>query len=647
MAIYHCSLRVFSRADGHSAVAAAAYRAGAVIHDERAGHTHRYQNRKGVVSSFIVAPAGAPESTYTRALLWNAAERAETRKNSRVAREVILALPHELPAPAREALVRDMAGWLVERYRVAVDGALHSPVPGDDHDPRNHHAHLLFTTREITKDGLGAKTRILDDKEKGPHEIELIRKVWETLANDALQRAGFEDIQIDRRTLEDQGIDRIPQIHIGPEGKAADKNRKEDDTDDDGDDEEEGKQGSQSSGSGDKSPAPAPAKEQEKETGKDTGKDTEKDSRVDYQAIDQNRSRAELVEEIKRLNAERAQWPDIPLIEQIQTIEKEMIRLDKRVHHFEALYTKTSLPSAIKKAITEIIRFSKELLFTRILNRNALKLSSQEYQTRIVRQNFRYGQSYRVGIHDQIQTMRTRLHVLENMQASYKKYKAFVVSIEKAIAKSPTIQFAEKPQAKAVTTQESKIKITLKAALLREGIPEQFKPTEGKEIPSITKVFNAQNPVVQAQEIKQTITHDAKGYIANQPFHAPPQNRERKDWFIPANEKMRSFGQHIDHELSMRGHRVEMPDNSSNNDSSLQGAFQSGATSGKQTTYETVKKKVKTEAQDKREDIPPQYKQEPYEPETPQESKMSGAFSRASANDAPKQRHSSDPSYDL
>lgn len=637
MAIYHCSLRVFSRANGDSAVAAAAYRAGAVIHDERAGHTHRYQNRKGVVSSFIVAPADAPETTYTRALLWNAAERAETRKNSRVAREVILALPHELPPLARESLVRDMAGWLVERYRVAVDGALHSPVPGDGHDPRNHHAHLLFTTREITKDGLGAKTRILDDKEKGPHEIELIRKVWETLANDALQGAGFDDIQIDRRTLEDQGIDRIPQIHIGPEGKATDKNRKEDDTDDDGEDESEGKQGSQSSGSGDKSPAPTPAKEQERET----REDAEKDRRIDYQVIDQNRTRTELVEEIKQLNAERAQWPDIPLVEQIKAIEKEMTQLDKRVHHFETLYSKTSLSSAIKKSIVEIVRFSKELLFTRILNRQALNLSNQEYQTRMIRQNFRYGRSFRVGIHEQIKTMRTRLHVLEDMQASYTKYKAFVNSIEKAIANSPTIQFAENPQAKTITTQESAIKLTLKADLLREGVPEQFKPVKDKGISGITKAFNAQNPVAQTPETKQTLTSDiTKEQTATQPLHAKPPSRERKDWFIPANDKMRSFGQNIEYELMVRGHHVKMPDDNGKNDSGLRGVFQSAATSGKKTTYEAIREKIRTEAQDKREDIPPQYRQEQYEPETPKQSKMSGAFNRTAAppdDDKPSQ----------
>lgn len=218
MAIYHCSLRVFSRAENHSAVAAAAYRSGQKLIDERTGTIHRYEKRHGVVNAFILMPASAPERFQDRFVLWNAAEESETRKNSRVAREVIIALPYELSTAQRESLTRDMAAYLVEKYRVAVDVAIHSPCEGDGHDPRNHHAHLLFTTRELTPEGFGAKTRILDDKVTGPQQIEIIREVWETLANDALSRAGHSDVSIDRRTLEAQGIERIPQIH---EGKAS------------------------------------------------------------------------------------------------------------------------------------------------------------------------------------------------------------------------------------------------------------------------------------------------------------------------------------------------------------------------------------------------------------------------------------------
>jgi len=121
MAIYHCSLRTFSRAEGHSAVAAAAYRSGSLLKDEHTGRTHRYEKRTGVKSAFILAPKSAPEKFYTRAFLWNEAEASENRKNSRVAREVILALPHELSDKARAELTRDMGLYLVERYRVAVD----------------------------------------------------------------------------------------------------------------------------------------------------------------------------------------------------------------------------------------------------------------------------------------------------------------------------------------------------------------------------------------------------------------------------------------------------------------------------------------------------------------------------------------------
>ena len=173
---------------------------------------------------------------------------------------------------------------------------------------------------------------------------------------------------------------------------------------------------------------------------------------------------------------------------------------------------------------------------------------------------------------------------------------------------------------------------TLKADLLREGVPEQFKPVKDKGISGITKEFNAQTPVMKLPEIKLVNSSDTtKRKSEPRSSYATPPSRERKDWFIPANDKMRSFGENIEYELMVRGHRVKMPDNSSKGDSGLRGAFQSVATSGKKTTYEAVREKTRAEAQSKREDISPQYRQERYEPETPQSSKMSGAFNHAAA----------------
>ena len=123
----------------------------------------------------LFLPPKAP--AWNRAQLWEAAERAERRKNSVVAREVLLALPHEMPLAAHRKAVGAFCGWLVGRYGVAADAALHTPKSG--HDARNIHAHVLMTTRRLAAHGLGEKTRELDDNRlAGPLEIEAMREAW-------------------------------------------------------------------------------------------------------------------------------------------------------------------------------------------------------------------------------------------------------------------------------------------------------------------------------------------------------------------------------------------------------------------------------------------------------------------------------------
>lgn len=90
-------------------MAAAAYRSGSILRDERSGIVHRYGRRRGIVTSFILVPHSAPAAFQSRSVLWNAAERAENRANSRIAREAILALPHELSSAEHLSLTRDMA----------------------------------------------------------------------------------------------------------------------------------------------------------------------------------------------------------------------------------------------------------------------------------------------------------------------------------------------------------------------------------------------------------------------------------------------------------------------------------------------------------------------------------------------------------
>src|SRR5271163_3203294 len=96
MAIFHLDVKTISRSQGRSVVGAAAYRAGERILDERQGITFDYSQKKGVVYSEILAPAHAPEWVKDRARLWNEVEKLEKRKDSQLAREVLIALPQEL-----------------------------------------------------------------------------------------------------------------------------------------------------------------------------------------------------------------------------------------------------------------------------------------------------------------------------------------------------------------------------------------------------------------------------------------------------------------------------------------------------------------------------------------------------------------------
>lgn len=198
MAIYHLSVKPVARSAGRSATAAAAYRAGAVIACEREGRLHDYSRKQGIAHTEIIVPDGASWAS-DRSALWNAAEAAERRVNSTVAREYELALPAELSMAGRVALVRAFGEDLRDRYGVAVDIAIHAPHR--DGDQRNWHAHVLTTTRVVEAEGLGAKTRILDDRKTGPAQVVELRETWAELSNRYLEREGFAE-RVDHRSLE-------------------------------------------------------------------------------------------------------------------------------------------------------------------------------------------------------------------------------------------------------------------------------------------------------------------------------------------------------------------------------------------------------------------------------------------------------------
>lgn len=229
MALFHLSAKAVSRSTGRSAVGAAAYRSGERLTNERDGVTHDYTRKRGVLSSFIVAPAGAEAWASDRSGLWNRAEAAEARKDAKVAREYELALPAELSDQEREALARQFAQAVVERFGVVADVALHEPHR--EGDQRNWHAHILTTTRAANENGLGAKTRVLDSPRTSAAEIEALRELWAKQVNAALERAQAKE-RVDHRSYARQDAaqgrdprDRIkpPGVHLGPAATALER----------------------------------------------------------------------------------------------------------------------------------------------------------------------------------------------------------------------------------------------------------------------------------------------------------------------------------------------------------------------------------------------------------------------------------------
>ena len=232
MAMFHLSTKPIKRSVGRSATAAAAYRAGCEIEDQRTGIKHDYTRKQGIVKTDCFIIVDGQKLNVDRAELWNAAEKAEKRKDGRTAREVIINLPHELNEEQRQSLVEDFTKDISKEYRVAIDYAIHLP---DKHgDQRNHHCHILMTTRTATLENntlsLGGKTNIeLSNTKlaklglpKTQEQIVSLRKHWANTTNKHLKDAGI-DKSIDHRSYEDQGVAFLPTIKLGWEATALER----------------------------------------------------------------------------------------------------------------------------------------------------------------------------------------------------------------------------------------------------------------------------------------------------------------------------------------------------------------------------------------------------------------------------------------
>lgn len=207
MATYRFSAQLISRAKGRSAIAAAAYRAGERIRDERTGEVFDFRRRQDVLDCAILTPHG--NRFGSRAALWNAVEEAERRRDAQVAREIQLSLPHELSLDANRKLLHGFVSEQFVRAGMIADVAIHGAHLGGD--VRNIHAHVLLTTRGLTEEGFGAKVRLWNERSL----LEAWRSEWAASVNRALERAALQE-RVSHLSYAARGIDLEAEPKQGP-----------------------------------------------------------------------------------------------------------------------------------------------------------------------------------------------------------------------------------------------------------------------------------------------------------------------------------------------------------------------------------------------------------------------------------------------
>ena len=283
MSIYHCSIKVVSRAGGRSAVASAAYRAGEKLYNEETGLIHDFTHKGGVVMNEVILPDNAPRRYLDREVLWNEVQQIEKRSDAQFAREIEVALPNEMTREQQIECVRSFIQDNFIKEGMIADWALHDKGDG------NPHAHILLTLRgidehekwqqkqktvfanerdekgraiydptkpsydpkrkeetskyripQLDKDG---KQKVRVRKGKGTEylweKITVPENDWNDHSKAEIWRASWaehcnrylaKDKQIDHRSYARQGIDKAPTIHEGvvarqmeAEGKTADR----------------------------------------------------------------------------------------------------------------------------------------------------------------------------------------------------------------------------------------------------------------------------------------------------------------------------------------------------------------------------------------------------------------------------------------
>ncbi len=245
MACYHFSLKPVSRGKGASAVAKAAYHSGERLSDSYYGNVHDYTKKAGIVYKEIFLPPHAPERLKDRETLWNEVEQIEKNKRAQLANNFEIALMNEFTMEENIMLAKIFVQEQFLARGMIADVAIHDPPrkPGEEPNP---HIHVMCPMRPLNEDGTwGVKQKkviVLDEngqpvigsngkpKERAysvtgwnsKETLQEYRKAWADMVNEFAELTNA-NVHVDHRTLKEQGTERLPTIHEGPEVRAMEK----------------------------------------------------------------------------------------------------------------------------------------------------------------------------------------------------------------------------------------------------------------------------------------------------------------------------------------------------------------------------------------------------------------------------------------
>ena len=208
---------------------AAAYRSGSKLETDH-NRAFDFTRKEDVIYSNVLTPDDAPAWASNRQALWNKVEQAEKRKDARLARDIIAALPRDLSREQQIALVNEFVRQEFTNQGMVADVNIHEKDASDG--GRNPHVHIMLTTRNLDGDGFASKKeKSWDGEFKGygfgkGETVEHWRAAFEKLSNEYLEDAGA-DSRVSLKSYHAQGIDKIPQKHLGYEAANLEKRGKE------------------------------------------------------------------------------------------------------------------------------------------------------------------------------------------------------------------------------------------------------------------------------------------------------------------------------------------------------------------------------------------------------------------------------------